>query len=118
ICPPRPCGTADQSPRLLFAKMQQDVRCKIIGSIFHMSKNWHTKNVERSMSNFVQSSKDKLPDRCISRCNPGGTGFFRQRFQYVFQKIVAKSHRCLAILSPVPSIDDAAFLRLDGQLFG
>src|SRR6516165_5228441 len=86
MCPPRPCGAADQSPRLLFAKMQQDVRCKIIGSIFHMSKNWHTKNVERSMSNFVQSSEDKLSDRCISRCNPGETSFFSAKISVCFSK--------------------------------
>src|SRR6516165_5228440 len=63
-------------------------------------------------------AKTNCPTAASAGVTPARLVFFRQRFQYVFQKIVAKSHRWLAILSPVPSIRDAAFRRLDGQLFG
>jgi len=53
VRPPGPGGSSDQSPRLPLAKLQYDVRCKIIGGIFLMSKYWHIKNVEYCVSDLV-----------------------------------------------------------------
>jgi len=117
VRPPGPGGSSDQSPRLPLAKLQYDVRCKIIGGIFLMSKYWHIKNVEYCVSDLVKSSPEELSGCCIGRGDPSRGVFIRQRFQYVPQILITDSHSRLEIFSPVRGIHHPAFRRLDGQLF-
>ena len=118
ICPPGPCRATNQSPRLLSAKLQHNVRCKIICGILLTSKYWHTEDVERCVSGLMQSHEEKLSNGCIGRRYSGRGSLVWDGIQNVLQKLVADRHGRLEVLSLIIGIYRAAFCRLDGQLLG